>query len=181
MISESIARRYVRAVFGVASDSGQAEALAPLLQGLEGLFRGHDDLRAMLSNPRLPDAKKHSVLLRLLGDEAPDLLQRFLTLLLDKRRIDVLRYAGSLYRELLDEAAGLRHARVVTALPLGAQQEQQLIEMLSRRLDCKITVESHVDPEVIGGVSVKVGDLLIDGTIRRRLEELRARVTGARA
>ncbi|MEI6499846.1 MAG: ATP synthase F1 subunit delta [Armatimonadota bacterium] len=181
MISESVARRYVKAVFGVASDSGQAEALAPLLQELEELFRGHDDLRAVLSNPRLPDARKQSLLLRLLGEDAPDLLQRFLTLLVDKRRIDVLRYAGSLYHELLDEAAGVRHARVVTALPLGAQQEQALVDVLSRQLDCTITVESRVDPEVIGGVSVRVGDLLIDGTLRRRLEELRVKVTGARA
>lgn len=180
MISESVARRYVKALFGVATDSGQAAALAPLLADLEALFRSHDGLRAALTNPRLPEVKKRAVLVQLLGGQTPDLLERFLTLLLAKRRIEVLRFAGSLYRELSEEAAGIRHARVTSALPLSAAQEQALAAVLARQLDCRITIQTQVDPEVIGGVAVKIGDLLIDGTIRRRLEEVRARVTGAR-
>lgn len=181
MISESVARRYVKALFQAAQEGGQADALAPLLQGLQSLYHGNDALRAALSNPRLPDANKRAVVLKLVGDNPPDLLERFVSLLLAKRRIEVLRHAGSVYQELLDEAAGVRHAQVVAAFPLGKEQEQQLADLLSRQLGAAITVESRVDPAVIGGLSVKVGDLLIDGTIRRRLEQLREKVTGTRA
>lgn len=180
MISESVARRYIKSLFEVAREEKQADALAPVLQGLQSLYLERADLRAVLMNPRLPDARKRAVLLGLVGDNPPELLQRFLDLLLAKRRIDVLRYAGLVYQELLDEAAGVRHAQVVAAFPLDQAQERQLGEVLSRKLGATVTVESRVDPAVIGGLMVKVGDLLIDGTIRRRLEQLRDRVTGAR-
>lgn len=170
----------MKALFQAAREDGQAEALAPLLQGLQALYHGHPELRAALMNPRLPDARKQAVLLGLVGDTPPDLLQRFLALLLAKRRVEVLRHAGSVYSELLDQAAGVRHAQVVAAFPLAAEQTQQLADLLSRQLGASVTIESRVDPAVIGGLSVKVGDLLIDGTIRRRLEQLRERVTGGR-
>lgn len=181
MISESVARRYVKALFQAAREDGQADALAPLLQGLQGLYHGNDALRAALTNPRLTDAVKRAVVLRLVGDNPPLLLPRFVDLLLAKRRIEVLRHAGSIYQKLLDQAAGVCHAQVVAAFPLGPEQEQQLAALLSRQLGASVTIESRVDPAVIGGLSVKVGDLLIDGTIRRRLEQLRERVTGVRA
>jgi F-type H+-transporting ATPase subunit delta len=181
MISESVAKRYVKALFGAASGSGEAEALAPLLTGLQGLYQSNKDLRNALANPRLPEDRKRAVLLRLAGEDAPALLQRFLSLLLAKRRIEVLGLAGSLYTQLVEAAAGVRHASVVTALPLTADQEQRLIETLSTQFGCQITLESSVDPAIIGGVAVKVGDVLIDGSIRHRLEQLREKVAGARA
>lgn len=179
MISESVARRYIKALFSVAGESGQGDVLGQLLPPLQELYRGHEGLRAVLNNPRLTDAKKHDVVLKLLGVPAPELLRRFLDLLLQKRRIGVLAHAGSIFTELQDEAAGVRHAAVVAALPMSETQEQRLAEVLSKHLGCRVITEVRVDPAVIGGVAVQVGDLLIDGTIRRRLEELRERFSGA--
>lgn len=178
MIRETVAKRYVKALFGAASDSGEAETLASTLTGLQGLFQSNKDLRSALVNPRLPDERKRAVLLRLAGEDAPVLLQRFLTLLLAKRRIEVLGLAGSLYTQLVEAAAGVRHASVVTALPLTADQEQRLVDTLAKQFGCQITLQSSVDPAIIGGVAVKVGDILIDGSIRHRLEQLREQVAG---
>lgn len=180
MISETVATRYVKALLSVAAESGTAEGLAAPLRTLQALFLGHEELRAVLSNPRLPDERKRAVLLRVLGEDVPALLERFLDLLLRKRRLDVLAHAGSLYRELLDEAAGLQHAEVVTAFPLAPEDQERLAAALSARLQAQVLVEARVDPELIGGLAVKVGDVLVDGTISRRLREMRRRLSGQR-
>ncbi|MEN6304143.1 MAG: ATP synthase F1 subunit delta [Armatimonadia bacterium] len=178
MISETVTRRYVKALFEAAQATGQVAALAPYLTGLQDLWLSRDDLRATMLSPRLPVDKKRSVLMRLIGDGAPTLMQRFLGLLLDKRRIEVLAASGTIYDELQDEAAGVRHAHVVSAVPLSADQQQRLTETLSESLQAQIVVSSAVDPAVIGGLRVRVGDVLIDGTIRNRLEGLRKQLAG---
>lgn len=178
MISETVTRRYVKALFGAAQASGQVAAVAPYLTGLQELWLAQDELRASMMSPRLPVEKKRSVLKRLIGDTAPTLVQRFVSLLLDKGRIEVLAGGGTIYNELQDEAAGVRHAHVLSAVPLSAEQQQRLIETLSQSLQAQIVISSAVDPDVIGGLRVRVGDVLIDGTIRRRLEGLRKQLAG---
>lgn len=172
MISERIARRYVRALFGLAREAGLADQIAPELRGLQELYRSHSGLRNTLADPRLPQVKKREILRQVLGPQELPLLERFIGLLVDKRRLEVLHFAGDIFAELQDEAAGVRHASVVSALPLTDSQRGRLIETLSRLLQLQIVVTERVDANVIGGVSVKVGDLLIDGTIRSRLQGL---------
>lgn len=179
MISEHIARRYVKALFEAAQSTGDAAALSPLLQQLQELFRDHQDLRTALTNPQLPDQKKRSLLAQVVGGDIPPLLQRFLTLLLAKRRLDVLEAAGTVYKELLDETAGVRHGQVITALPLSPDHQQRLTEALSRKFGGQVVLETVIDPAVIGGVAVRVGDVLIDGTLQRRLADLKERFAGA--
>lgn len=169
MISERIARRYVRALFGLAGETGVANRIAPELRELQALYRSHSGLRNSMADPRLPQAKKREILRQLLGPDVPRLLIRFIDLLVNKRRLEVLHYAGDLFAQLQDEAAGIRHGHVVSALPLTESQRERLTGTLSRLLDLRVVLTEQVDPMVIGGVMVKVGDLLIDGTIRSRL------------
>lgn len=176
MISETVTRRYVKALFQAAAARGQSGALAPLLSGLQELWLERGDLRAALLSPRLPLERKRALLLRLVGGEAPELMQRFLVLLLEKRRIEVLTAAGTVYAELEDEANGVRHAQVTSAMELTPDQERRLAETLSRTLEAQIVLTPKVDPAVIGGLMVRVGDVLIDGTVRARLRAVRERL-----
>jgi len=172
MISERIARRYVKALFGLAVQTAAADAVGRELADLQGLYRASPDLRNALGNPRLPAAKKRDVLLRLLGEGPPPLLARFIDLLLDKRRLAVLHWAGSVFAELQDEAAGIRRGRVISALPLSEPQQERLKSALAQMLGVTVVLTAQVDPAVIGGVAVQVGDLMIDGTILQRLRGL---------
>ena len=173
MISERIARRYVAALFGLAHEAGVADQVGVTLHEVQQMYRLHARLRNALSDPRLPHDKKRAVLLRLMGPDAPPLLARFADLLIEKHRLGVLHHAGTIFARLQDEAAGIRHAEVRSALPLSDEQHLRLQEALSDLLGLRIVLSARVDPAVIAGVSVRVGDLLIDGSVRGRLEGLR--------
>lgn len=172
MLSERIARRYVRALFAQAAEEGLVDRIRPELAELQQLYREHTGLRNTLRDPHLPLEGKRDLLLKLLGEGIPPLLQRFIELLVQKRRLGVLHWAGDLFAELQDEAAGLRQARVVSAMPLTDEQQERLRTTLSRLLGLQIVLTAVVDPAVIGGIMVKVGDLVIDGSIRSRLQGL---------
>ena len=173
MTSERVARRYVGALFGLASEAGLADEIGATLHELEHMVRLHLKLRNALSDPRLVPDKKHALLLRLMGPHTPPLLTRFMDLLIQKHRLELLQHAGTIFAHLQDEAAGIRQAHVLSALPLSEPQQFRLQEALSSLLGLKIVLTTVVDPAVIGGISVKVGDLLIDGSVRGRLQGLR--------
>jgi len=172
MLSERIARRYVKALFDLASAAGQADEVGAILHDLEQVYHLHTKLRNALADPRLLPARKRNLLLALMGPHTPPLLARFADLLIEKHRLPVLRYAGTIFARLQDEAAGIRHAVVRSARPLSEDQQFRLQDVLSSLLDLQVVLTTQVDPDVIGGVSVKVGDLLIDGSIRGRLQGL---------
>jgi len=172
MISERVARRYVKALFDLALEAGQADVVGPVLHDLQQLYHVHLKLRNALNDPRLAQDKKRALLLRLMGPDAPPLLQRFAALLAEKHRLGVLQHAGTIFARLQDEAAGIRHAEVRSALPLSEDQQFRLQDALSGLLGLTVVLTTQVDPAVIGGVSVKAGDMLIDGSIRGRLQGL---------
>lgn len=172
MTSERVARRYVKALFDLANEAGQADAVGVMLHDLQQLYHVHLKLRNALSDPRLPQDRKEALLLRLMGPEAPPVLQRFAALLADKHRLGVLQHAGTIFARLQDEAAGISQAEVRSALPLSEDQQFRLQEALSGLLGLEVVLTTQVDPAVIGGIAVKVGDLLIDGSVRGRLQGL---------
>ncbi|MBU0608209.1 MAG: ATP synthase F1 subunit delta [Armatimonadetes bacterium] len=172
MISERIARRYVRALFDLAHEANQADEVGASLHDLQQIYHLHTKLRNALADPRLAPEKKRSLLRRLMGHHAPDLLLRFIDLLIEKHRLQVLHYAGTIFARLQDEAAGIQQAVVHTPLPLSEDQQFRLQDTLSNLLGLQIVLTTIVDPRVIGGICVRVGDLMIDGSIRGRLQGL---------
>ena len=186
MYGESVAKRYVRALFAVAQERGQADTVLAHLQELEQLYGTVPELRHVLGNPRLPAERKRAVLVAVIGEAAPEVVRAFVELLVERNRIEVLRKCGSLFQLLLDEARGVRHGVLTTALPLAAEQEQAVATVMSELLGCQVILSSRVEPNLLGGVAVKVGDLLLDDSLRQRLEALRhhfarERQLGARA
>jgi F-type H+-transporting ATPase subunit delta len=172
MLGERVARRYVTALFDLANAAGQTDEIGALLHDLQQIYHLHAKLRNALADPRLSPAKKRSLLLALMGPHTPPLLERFADLLIEKHRLQVLHYAGVIFAQLQDEAAGIRHAVVRSALPLSEDQQFRLQDVLSKLLELQVVLTTQVDPTVIGGISVKVGDLLIDGSIQGRLQGL---------
>lgn len=173
----SVARRYAKALFELGVSQGAVDRFG---QELEDLMRAYDqsnDFRLAMQNPVVKPAEKQAILRAVLPRVAPSPeVQRFAGLLLTRGRISLLRIISRAYRELADARAGQVRATVTTATPLGAGDLDRVRRALERRTGRKVIVETAVDPDLIGGVVARVGDLVLDGSVRTQLDEMRRRL-----
>jgi len=173
----SVARRYAKALFGIGIDRGTYDQLGAELAALTKLLEGSSELRQALENPGFKGSEKRAILKSLLPRVAPsEPVQRFALLLLERGRIGALSSIGRAYREMADARAGQVRASVTSATPLGASEVDKVRRSLEQRTGQKVIVETSVDPSLIGGVVARVGDLVLDGSVRTQLDELRRRL-----
>lgn len=176
----SLARRWARALFDVVVAEAQAGAPARLGSELDQLVRlmtSHGELAQALSDPRLrPEARRGIVLAIARRAGASELLLRLLGLLAQRDRLALLPALAAAYRERLNEESGILAAEVASAVPLAATQHEALGQALSSALGQKVAFEPRVDPELLGGVVVKVAGRSFDGSVRSQLESLRRRL-----
>lgn len=168
------ARRYAEAAFALAQQSQAEDVWARDLQRLADLLTVPVAEKA-LTSPAVPAAQK----LAAIDAELPDLqptVRNLVQLLLRRDRLELLPDIAAAYRELLHRARGIVTAQVTTAVPLDEAQRALLAERLSRYLGRQVELETQVDPAILGGVVARVGDLLLDGSVRGRLEALRRRL-----
>jgi F-type H+-transporting ATPase subunit delta len=173
----SVARRYARALFGIGLDAGKFEALGDELGELATLWNESDELRQALENPVFKPTEKRAVLQTILPKIAPTPeVQRFVLLLLERRRIMLLPAIARAYRDLTDAHIGRVRAEVTSAQELSPATLDRVRRSLEQRTGKKVIIKSTVDPELIGGVVARVGDLVLDGSVRTQLEDLRSRL-----
>jgi F-type H+-transporting ATPase subunit delta len=171
MAKAPIARRYAQALFALAAEHGKQEAWAEALARLEAAAA--EPLVALyFVEPRISvAAKAKAVALMTEGEDA--LLANFLGLLAERRAMSVLPAIRCEYQGLLDESLGRVQATVTTAVALTDAQRARLAQGLSQALGKQVSVDAAVEPAIVGGLVVRVGDQVIDGSVRTRLQALR--------
>ena len=173
----SVARRYARALFGIGIDAGNFEALGREIDDLAGLLGASAELRNALENPVFKPTEKRAVLEQILPRVTPTVeVRRFVLLLLDRRRLVILPAIARAYRDLADAHAGRVRAKVTSAEPLSPAALVGIRRALGQRTGKQVLVETEVDPGLIGGVIARVGDLVLDGSVRTQLAELREKL-----
>jgi len=167
-----VARRYATALFAVAGKMGKAAAVQHDLGAIVDARRESPALKRVLESPLVPASEKHAMLDRALagGDEVT---QAFVHLLVNKRRADVLPAIYEEYVRCADEAAGVARAYVTTAAPLSSTLCDDLSLALTQHLGRPVQMHVNVEPALLGGVSVRVGDTVWDGSVRGALETMR--------
>jgi F-type H+-transporting ATPase subunit delta len=173
--SRSIARRYARALLDIAQERGGAETLDPGLRAAAQLLEGHADLRRVLSHPALPAEKKKKVAGQV-WKSAPPLLLRLLDLLIERDRMTLLPAIAELYTELWNEQRGVVAAQAVSATPLADGQQKALAAAAKTLVGREVVLETAVDPELLGGVLLRMDGRTYDGSLRAQLRALRARL-----
>ncbi|HYH91537.1 MAG TPA: ATP synthase F1 subunit delta [Candidatus Saccharimonadales bacterium] len=176
---DSGARRYAEAAFQVAM---RDDTLETWRSDLDTAASVAADERALtvLANPSVPAERRSAMLTQLLGGRISQPVQNLIQLLLRRGRIEELPRVAAEFRRLDDERQGITHATATTAATLTPDEVQALTTRLEETTGGRIALDVQVDPSLLGGLIVRVGDRLIDGSVRGRLERLRNRlVSGA--
>jgi F-type H+-transporting ATPase subunit delta len=170
-------RGYAQALFAVAEAEEALEAVEDELFRFARALERETRLREALTDPALPPERKKAVLSEVLGDRANPHTVNLLGFIVEQGRA---KEVGAIADELAAVAAERRQAAVAevrTAVPLDQEYRERLTEALQKATGKRIELKVVVDPSVIGGVVARVGDQVIDGSIRRRLELARERLS----
>lgn len=180
MRSTTIARNYAEALLTLARRANDLEGWGASLAGVVSAIEGDTRLRNFLAAPQVSAASKIAVIGKAFGGKLPAKLVRFLQKLIENRRQMLLPEISIEYANLVDEATGRVHANVTVAREPSDAERAVIVTQLSRAFAKTVVPHMTVKPEILGGVIVKVGDRVMDGSVRRRLNTLRVRVLGSR-
>jgi F-type H+-transporting ATPase subunit delta len=172
-------RRYASAAFTVAGRTGEYDAWMQALAEVARILQMRS-ARTVFMSPAVPASQKAAALDRMLPNAAP-LIRNFLHILIDRDRLDELPDMLEALREMINAQRGIITAEVTTAIPLDSDMARLVAQRLAThfgREPQKVTIQSRVDPAIIGGVVARVGDQVIDDSVRGRLERLRRALTG---
>ncbi len=175
MARNAAAGRYGKALFELATEEGRATEVREELAGLAEALEQSDELSNVLLQPLYPANERKSVLAAVaeqLGTSPT--LQRFYSFLIDQRRLVDIEAIREAYESLADAATGVARAEIRSASPLDTEQLERLTQALAARVGQDVSVTVEVDPELLGGVVAKVGDLLLDGSLRSQLDQMRS-------
>jgi len=174
LISSSIAQRYARAFFAIAAEEKLYEEFSRELGRFSAVLREQKSLSEFLANPVFEQPDKKAVLEAVMQkvDLSP-LTANFLRLLVDKRRIGLLSDIEASYRDLMDDALKKARVTVTTAFPLSGVLSVRLQTRLEELTGRTVELNALEDPALLGGIVVRVGDTLYDGSIRTQLNNIR--------
>ena len=174
---DTAARRYAEAAFQVALSADALDRWQSDLAML-GEAVAIPELRAVVEHPAIPFAEKARVVRRAVSDVEPEALNLVL-LMIRRGRPGAIVPMRRHFNELVRRHRGVARAEIRSALPLDPGDRAELTAVLQRLAGRTVELTEHVDPSLIGGVSVRIGDQLFDASVRSRLERLRSRLTTA--
>ena len=172
MRTETIARNYAEAVFELGERSGNVELYANLLDAVAAAVEQTPRVQAILMSPRIPKAEKAQLLGGALRN-MPREFVLFLQALVRRGRQQILRPVATEYMNLLDQKLDRVRAGVTLARTPDEKLKRNIQEALSRQLGKQVIPAFSVDPEILGGAIVRVGERVLDGSLRRRMTRLR--------
>lgn len=167
---------YAQAIFKIASAEECAAECADELFRFARTFEGNDALRNALIDPAIPVERRQGVVADLLGSLALTTTTAIVWFLVTSGRVSALPAIIDRFVELVTESRDHELAEVRSAVPLSAEQQRRLAESLSRATRKNVEVRVVIDASVLGGIVARVGDTVIDGTVRNRLEQLREQI-----
>jgi len=172
MREESVARRYAAALLAAADKSGDIVAARDNLRLVADTIAGNKLLSAILNQPQVPGSRKKQALTASLQGAATPATLAFLDLLTDKRRITLIGEIAAEFERLVRERQNIALATAITAEPMHPAQVTALKSSLEKRTGKTIELTTETDPSLIGGVLVRIGDTVMDGSVRGKLDRL---------
>jgi F-type H+-transporting ATPase subunit delta len=172
----TIARPYAQAVFGLAKDSGQLAQWSEMLHFMTEVL-GDDRVQLALANPKFTKDDIEHFLLGICGERLEGVARNLLVILVRNDRLPVLPLVLELYEQLREQYENIVDASVDSAFPLSDQQLASLVASLERHTGRKVQATVAIAPELIGGVTVRIGDDVWDASVRGQLNSMATALT----
>lgn len=174
MIASKVSKRYAKALFGLGQEEQKVQEYGKDLKTFVEIYRSNPEFAGVISTRIFALDDRKRVLKAVLEKcEFSNTVKSFINLLLDKDRMGVIEGVGAYYERLKDEASNVARAEVVVPRSLKADALAGLEKSLEVLTSKKVKIEVREDPSLIGGIVVKVGDLVLDGSIKAQLRGLR--------
>jgi F-type H+-transporting ATPase subunit delta len=175
---EEIARVYAEALFEVAKEKGKLDTIRDQLGQLADALERDRELAVFFFSPYFSTAEKRGGIERAVIDAEPE-LTNFLELLVEKHRMPVIFHIRRLFDEMWAEENKLLEVTLTSAVELDPEIVRRVGEEIERQTDRKVQLQSRIDDQLVGGLVLQVGNMVLDGSIRSRLEKLRKEVAQA--
>ena len=167
----TIARPYAEAVFKLAKAKGELAAWSDMLQ-LAAAVAADQRIRALVGDPKFPPRRLGELILEICGGKLDDEGRNFILLLAENGRVEILPEVSELFDQLKTQHEGVLGAKIISAFPMSDEQLKKLVADLETRFQRKIEAAVSIDPELIGGVKVEMGDEVLDASVRGKLEAM---------
>lgn len=174
----SVAATYAEALFEAAGDTGSVDAVAREIADFADAVEESAELRQFLDNPEI-DAKAKKEALKQLTSSATPITVNFLQVLVDRGRITEFPEIARAFADRVSAEEGRLDVEAVTAVPLPEDLRARIVEEISRKTGRSVDLTESVDPEIVGGLVLRIGGAVVDGSVRHRIEELRQALRSA--
>ncbi len=174
---KSASLQYANALADIALAQGAAEPAVKQLTDFGAAFADSAELRNFLASPAVTREAKHGVIEKIVVRmRVGKIIRNFLFVIVDHRRTNMLPEIIAAFEDVIRQRQGIAEAEVFSAVELSAGQKKQFAQTLERITGKKIEAKYSLDPALLGGALVRVGDTIYDGSVRSRLNEMRARL-----
>jgi F-type H+-transporting ATPase subunit delta len=175
-----LAKRYAKALFAVGQEENALDEYAATLSEFATLLVDNPELDDALSNPMYPVESREAVMAEVVkAAGVSTIMGNFLNLIVQKRRADVLDDISEMFQILVDAENNTAQGSVISAAELSADMQAKVQETLEKITGKQVTLTTQVDESIIGGMIAKVGDLVLDGSIKTQLEQLKESIKGS--
>ena len=181
MRETTIARNYAEALLSLAQKANDPHGWSKMVSDIANAVGTDLTLRRFLESPKVSADQKSEILAKALQDRVPRILVRYLQALIKNRRQMMIPVIATEYFALLDDVENRVHAEVTLAREPSKADQTMIKERLGSALKKDVVTHVRIDPAILGGVIVKIGDTVMDGSVRKRLTTLRSRLVAGKA
>lgn len=174
----SVAGTYAEALYESAAEAGAIDAVSADVAAFVEAVESSDELRAVLGNPEIETRAKKGVVGELTADAHP-LVGNFLQVLIDRGRIAEFPEIAQAFAERVSAATGRLEVEAVTAVPLPDDLRRRIVESIEEKTGTSVDLTETVDPGIVGGLVLRIGGVVVDGSVRHRIDELREALRSA--
>ena len=179
MLNKSVARRYAEALFAIAQETDKVDEMQKDLELIAETIDSYDELKSCIFHTLIPPREKRDVVNKLFGPPVSEMVLNFYVVI-DKRRDTYIGAMAEEYKDMANEYKNVLFADLISAREVSDEDVQVLKEKVAAATGKSVDMEVSIDPSLIGGIKMRIGDRIIDASVKKKLELLRDDLKKAR-